>query len=353
MDIAIIGAGNGGQAMAAHFTMLGHKIRLYNRSLEKILPIIETGCITLYDKIVGTSVIHQVTDNIREAIEGVDLIMITTTANAHSEIACKIADIIQEDQTIVLNPGRTLGALEFSKEIKKKSNVKTHIAEAQSLIYACRAESPGKVRIIGVKDKVLVSAYPLTDTGLVLSKLNKIFPCFIKAENILHTSLENIGAILHPAVILFNAAAIERGSMFYFYSDMTPAVADFLEKLDNERLMIGRAFGVNLLSLFDWISYAYNNIKGNTLLEKIRNNPAYYKISAPDTLYSRLLLEDIPTGILPMTQLARMVNIETPLMNSVLEISQALLGKNYINGGRTLNNLGLYNVTKEEFIHSL
>lgn len=180
--------------------------------------------------------------------------MITTTANAHSQIACKIADIIQEDQTIVLNPGRTLGALEFSNEIKKKSNVKIHIAEAQSLIYACRAESPGKVRIIGVKDRVMVSAYPSSDTELVLSKLNKIFPCFIKTENILYTSLENIGAILHPAVILFNAAAIERGSMFYFYSDIIPAVADFLEKLDNERLMIGRAFGVNLLSLSDWIS---------------------------------------------------------------------------------------------------
>lgn len=41
MEISIIGAGNGGQAMAAHFTMLGHKVRLYNRSLDKIIPIIE------------------------------------------------------------------------------------------------------------------------------------------------------------------------------------------------------------------------------------------------------------------------------------------------------------------------
>jgi len=353
MKIAIIGAGNGGQAMAAHFTMLGHSIRLYNRSLNKISTITETREICLHDKINGKVKIDFVSDNLERVLYEVDLVMITTTADAHKDLARMMAPYVTENMPIILNPGRTLGALEFSTIIRKLTKKRLYIAEAQSLIYACRAEPLGKVRIIGIKDKVLVAAYPSSDTDYILEKINSVFPCFVKAENILHTSLENIGAMFHPTVIIFNAAAIERGNLFYFYNDMTPAVAEFLEHLDSERLQIGNAFGIKLLSLSEWISYAYVGIQGNTLLEKMKNNPAYYKILAPNTLHCRLLIEDVPTGILPLIEISKIANVDTPLMNSILNISQSLLGINFISSGRTLKNLGLEGYSIEEFVNIL
>ena len=176
-----------------------------------------------------------------------------------------------------------------------------------------------------------------------------MYPCFVKADNILKTSFENIGAILHPPVIIFNAAAIERGDLFYFYNDMTPSLASFLEQIDKERLAIGKAMGLDLLSLFEWVSYAYKKIEGDSLLEKMRNNPAYHKILAPNTLYSRLLLEDIPTGILPMIETAKIMSVETPLMNSILEISQSLLKIDFRKTGRTIERLKL----DKEFIENI
>jgi opine dehydrogenase len=245
--IAIIGAGNGGQAMAGHFSMLGHNVRIFNRTFDKIKHIYQKGEITLTDRLNGRYRIDVVTSDIEKVIEGAEIIMVTTTANAHREIANLIAPFVSDQQIIVLNPGRTLGALEFKLTIQKQTTKKVIIAEAQSLIYACRSISPGVVRVIGIKEKVLISALPNKDTDYVINTLNSIYPCFIKAKNVLHTSLENIGAILHPSIILFNIAAIERKESFYFYQDLTPAVAHFIQIIDNERISIGKAYNIDLL----------------------------------------------------------------------------------------------------------
>lgn len=352
-NISILGAGNGGQTMAGHFALLGHRVSLYNRTEERIAPIIARKSILLNEAIQGIGHLHRATTNLAEAVTSAQLLMVTTTADAHKELAEKMADWVSDGQIIILNPGRTLGAFEFATVLRRLTQKRIYIAEAQSLVYACRAESVGQVRVIGVKDKVLLAAYPHDDTAHVLHEINSVYSCFFEAKNILETSLENIGAILHPAIILFNAATIERGQNFYFYNDLTPAIAEFIEKLDQERLKIGQAFGVQLKSVSEWVSFAYKNIEGHTLYEKIRNNPAYYKILAPQSLHSRLLLEDIPTGILPLIELGRMARVQTPLMESILTISQTLLKVDFKQQGRTLNNLGLAGLSINDFLQKL
>lgn len=353
-NIVVIGAGNGGHAIAGHFGLMGHRVTLYNITLEHLDSIRRDGGIHLCGAITGFGKVHRLTDNIEEALNGNEIIMIVTTANAHAEIARMIAPYLKDGQIIVLNPGRTGGALEVRHVFKQlKMNKRVYIAEAQSLIYACRIKEPGIVNIIGVKDKVFLSALPHEDSGIVVSRLNDIFSCFVEVDNVMITSLENIGAIFHPSIVLFNAATIERGQGFYFYQEMTEQVGKFLVKLDQERLDIGSAFNLELISAFDWISYAYHDIKGDDLWSRMRNNPAYDKIRAPQVLNSRLLFEDIPTGILPMIEFARLAGIDVPLMQSVFSVGQALLEVDFIEKGRTLKNLGLEDKIISDIFSSL
>ncbi len=352
--ITVIGAGNGGHAIAGHFGLLGHEITLYDRMPDALNEIEKAGGIELTEAIIGFGKVNGVTTSLKEAVKGAEIIMIATTADAHAEVARNITPYLQENQIIVLNPGRTCGAIEFRKVCNEFGLPnKVFIAEAQSLIYACRIEQPGKVRIIGVKDKVLLAALPSTDTSYITETLNHVFNCFIPVQNVMVTSLENIGAIFHPSVVLFNAATIERGQSFFFYNDMTPRVAVFLEKMDKERLAIGKAFGIQLTSATEWISLAYPNITGDDLCSKMKSNPAYYKILAPNKLESRLLLEDIPTGILPMMELGKLAGVETPLMNAVFAMSEHLLDKDFRLTGRTLENLGLDSKNIKEILISL
>lgn len=352
MKIAIIGAGNGGQTMAGHLSMMGFDVNLYDIDVDKMDALRKMGGIQLEGCLQGYGKIECFTTDIEEAVAGAEIIMVTTVANAHRAVAKSLTPYLVDGQIVVLNPGRTCGALVFKQTLKQEGCTKRiYLAEAQTLVYACRVIENGHVNVIGIKDEVLLSGLPAKDTDYILEKLNPIFPCFQKAENVLTTSLENIGAMFHPCVLLFNAATIERNEMFWFYRDMTDQVAEFIEKFDAERLAVGKAYGVDLLSVREWIKFAYKDTQGETLRERMRNNPAYHDIKSPSTIFTRQLTEDIPTGVLPIMELGKAAGVATPLLNSMVIICEALLNMDLHTSGRSLKNLGLEGMSKAQILN--
>lgn len=348
MKIAVLGAGNGGQAIAGFLGLSGYDVSLYDIVESKISELQEKGGIQLEGRIKGFGKVGCITTDIEEAVRGAEIIMVTTVANAHRAVAKSLAPFVEEGQVIILNPGRTCGALVFKQTLKDCGCTKRYcLGEAQTLVYACRVVENGRVNVIGVKDEVFLSGLPAVDTDYILEKINPIYPSFIKTDNVLRTSLENIGAMFHPCVLLFNAATIERNDVFWFYRDMTERVAEFIEKFDAERLAVGKAYGIELLGVKDWIKFAYKDTEGETLCERMRNNPAYHDIKSPSTIFTRQLTEDIPTGVLPIIQLGKAAGIETPLLESMVRICEALLNMDLHTNGRTLKNLGLDGMDKE------
>ena len=351
MRIAVLGTGNGGQAIAGWLAMQKCDVVLYGRNKEIVESLRSKGIIQLTGAIEGIGKLSQVTDDIHKAVENCEIIMVVTTANAHTSLARQLSTVLKDGQVIILNPGRTGGALEFRRTLDESGcKAKVYVAEAQTLVYACRLLENGLVNIIGVKDKVLLSSVPSSDTRLVLEKINPYYPCFCAAENVLRTSLENIGAMFHPCVLLFNAATIERHDVFWFYRDMTPEIANFIEEFDRERLAVGKAYGIDLLSVNEWISYAYPDTVGTTLCEKMRNNPAYHDIKSPSTIFTRQLTEDIPTGVLPILELGEAAGVQMPLMRAMVDICGRLLKIDFRKEGRTLEHLGLAGTSKGEII---
>lgn len=347
----MIGAGNGGQAISGYLATQGYEVVLYDIDAKKIDELKSHGGIKLEGRINGFGKLAGFTTNTEEAVTGAEIIMVTTIANAHKEVAQRLAPYVVDGQVIILNPGRTCGALVFKQALVEAGcNARFYLAEAQTLVYACRIVQNGTVNIIGVKDEVLLSALPSKDTDYVLSKINPMYPCFMKTTNVLHTSLENIGAMFHPCVLLFNAATIERNEVFWFYRDMTEQVASFIERFDAERLAVGKAYGIDLLGVKEWIKFAYKDTEGDTLCERMRNNPAYHDIKSPSTIFTRQLTEDIPTGVLPIMELGKAAGVETPLLESMIHICEALLGQDLHTNGRNLKNLGLAGKTMQEIL---
>ena len=352
MKISVIGAGNGGQAIAGYLGTKGCHVTLYDRNPDKVKQLCQLDGIELRGQIKGFGRVEVFTSDMGTAISDANIVMVTTVANAHQEIAVSMAPYIKEGQIIILNPGRTCGALVFNQALNKSGcNKRYYLAEAQTLVYACRIIENGIVNIIGVKDEVLLSALPASDTDHIIDVLNPFYPCFVKTDNVLRTSLENIGAMFHPCVCLFNAATIERQDEFWFYRDMTDQVASFIEKFDQERLAVGRAYGVNLLSVKEWIKFAYKDTKGETLCERMKNNPAYYDIKAPGSIFTRQLTEDIPTGVLPIMELGKTVGVDVTLHASMVATIEALLNMDFHTEGRSLKNLGLEGKSKEEILN--
>jgi len=346
MNIAVIGAGCGGHAIAGFLASKGNKVNLFNRSPERVLPLIEQRTIELQGEIQAKGKLNHITTDISETIAGTKLIMVVTTATGHCDVARLLALHLIDGQTIVLNPGRTFGSLEFMNTLLDEGlDADINVAEANTLIYATRIIKPGLSDIKGIKTSVSVSVFPYHRTSFVVSLLNENFPQFYAVDNFLTTSLGNIGAVFHPTIALLNKEKIKKQESFDFYREgATRKAVDFMEQVDNERRSIARKFGVEVQSLREWLCERYV-LQEDNLYDALHNNPYYEGLPAPTTLNMRYLTEDIPTGLVPFSELGKAVSVETKSIDMLINIASKELKVDFREKGRNLYSLGL-NPTK-------
>src|SRR5512139_206767 len=237
----IIGAGNGGRAMAAHLALMDFPVVLYNRTPEHIAAIKARGGIDLesYDGGPrGFGRFVSATSDIREAVEHADVLMVVVPSSAHADVARAMAPHLRDGQIIILHPGRTCGAIEVHKILCDAGcPADVTVAEAGTFIYASRLDGPAQARIFRIKEALPLAALPATRTAEVLEKLRPAYPQFIDGKNVLHTGLDNMGAVFHPVLTLLNAGRIEStlGDFEFYIDGVTPSTARILERLDRER----------------------------------------------------------------------------------------------------------------------
>lgn len=347
---AVIGAGNGGMAMAAHLALEGYEVNLFNRTYDKIAPIKEQGGIYLEGLIEGYGPLKIVTSDIAEAIAGVDVVMVTVPAVGHRDIAAICAPYVEDGQIILLNPGRTGGALEFSSVLYEYgARADVTVAEASTFIYACRKTGPCTARIFDIKKSVSVAALPAIRTPRVLEALRGVYPQFTAAETVLETSFNNIGAIFHPAPTLLNTARIEttKGAFQYYLDGISPSVAKVMQYMDDERIAVAEAFNVKCVSALQWMNISYG-VEGADLYDAIQKNKGYQGIMAPGTIDNRYIFEDVPYSLVPISMFGRAVGVATSTIDIIIDLACALHGIDYRSRGRTLSKLGIDNMTLYE-----
>ncbi len=346
----VLGAGHGGLAMAGHLAIKGFKVNLYNRRRNRIKPVTQRKGIKVEGEVKGFGKIELASTSIKECIKGVDVLMVVVPAYAHPFIAETCAPYLKENQVVILNPGRTGGALEFYNVLKQKKLKRfPFIAEAQTFLYASRALGPAHAKIFSVKNSVPLATLPAYWIPGVLKIINRAFPQFIPGDNIFKTSFENIGAIFHPALTILNAGWIEStyGDFEYYIKGASHSVAQVLEKLDRERLDVAAALGIKVMSARAWLYTAYS-ATGNNLHEAIQDNPGYLGIKAPDRLHHRYVDEDVPMSLVPLASIGDMLKVETPTIKSIIRIASIMRGIDFWKKGRTVQNLGIKGKTIKE-----
>lgn len=331
--------------MAADLAARGYRVNLYNRTPEHIETIRVRGGIELqFDEeqhVFGP--LEVVSSSIEEVLDGVHLIMVVLPASAHADIAQLCAPYLVDGQIIVLNPGRTGGALEFRKVLAEHScPADVTIAEAETLLFASRAVGPAEARIFRRKNTVPIAALPATRTGAVLDVLSEVYPQFVAAPNVLYTSLNNMGAVFHPVLTLLNAGWIERTQGdFQFYMDgVTQSTAHMLEVIDRERVTVAAALGVRAQTALEWLAAAYS-ATGDNLYEAMHDNPGYRGIMAPRSLRHRYIFEDVPFSLVPIVELGRRFGVSVWAIDSMIRTACVVHRTDYYHRGRTLESMGL------------
>jgi len=339
----VVGAGHGGMAMAGHLAITGCRVNLLNRDTDRILPVQARGGIDVAGEVEGFASLNVITSDAGEAVRDVDIVMAVVPATGHSHVAEIIAPHLKDGQIVVLNPGRTGGALEVWRVFREKNpSAHIYIGEAQTLLYASRVTNPGQVRIFSIKNSVPVATLPAYHVADVLPVLRKALPQFVPGDNVLKTGLDNIGAVFHPAITVLNAGRIEdtHGDFEYYVEGVTPSVALILEAVDRERVSVASALGIRANTAREWLYLAYS-AAGRTLLDAMRANPGYRGIQSPGTVDHRYISEDVPCSLVPIASIGEMLGVPTPTIRSIIQLASVMHSVDYWKEGRTVERLGI------------
>jgi opine dehydrogenase len=352
----VLGAGHGGKAMAAHLAVMGADVALWNRTFEHIEIIKDRGGIDLESEepdAQGFGNLSLVTSDIGRAIAHAPVIMVVLPSSAHADVASIAAPFLKDGQIVILHPGRTLGAVEFMKVIRDNDcTADVVVAEAETFIYASRAEGPAQARIFRIKEAVPLAALPASSNETALNAIRGAYPQYIGGVDVLHTSLNNMGAIFHPALTLLNTGWIEHTNGDYqFYIDgVTPSVARVLEALDRERVTVAAAMGIRARTALEWLELAYDTV-GEDLHDAVHNQPGYHGIKAPPTLRHRYIFEDVPMSLVPIASLGTRFGVSVRAMESIIRLASIVHRTDYWRRGRTVEKLGLEQWSVSELRH--
>lgn len=350
---SVLGAGHGGRAMAAHLALMGFDVALYNRTPEHVEGIKARNGIDLdggEGGLHGFSRLALVTSDIETAVRHAEVLMVVIPSSAHASLAKTMAPYLRDGQIIILHPGRTCGAIEVDKVLRDSGcKVDFTVAEAETFIYASRADGPAQSRIFRIKEAVPLAALPAAKTPQVLAAIQPAYPQFIDGVDVLHTGLNNMGAIFHPAITILNAGWIEStyGDFQFYIDGVTPSVARILEVLDRERVTVASSLGIRARTSLEWLQLAYDT-QGDDLHEAIHNQPGYYGIKAPNSLKHRYIFEDVPMSLVPMTALGQRYGVSVRGMDSMIRLANFIHSTDYWRRGRTLDRLGIENYSVSE-----
>jgi opine dehydrogenase len=163
-----------------------------------------------------------------------------------------------------------------------------------------------------------------------------VLPC----GDALSGALMNAGPIIHPPLILMNAAPLEFNERYDIHLEGTqPSVRAVTDTLDLERIAVREALG--------W-GAPHFPLRDHYTSDRWMYGDAHKRLTDSgdwrehiDLHTHRYMTEDTVLGLAFLASCARLAGVEAPVANGLLAIAGAILGRDLRHGPRTLEALGL------------
>ncbi len=354
---AVLGSGNGGRAFCAQAAAAGYPVRLFEplEETEDIKALKKDPVMGLEGDLNCSGKVERVTLDIAEAIDGTNVLLVVVPSFAHQPIFEKMIPHLVDGQHIVIFPGN-FGGLRLKRMMANAGcKAKISISETASLPYACRIKDAHTVHVYKLKKLMKVATSPCekgTEAVAILKALFAEKMDFKAAKNLLEASLDNINFTLHLLPVLLNFGDIEKhSSTFRHYMDgITPLISDLQEKMDEERIALGRALGLTLVSTMQQLKEYYGMNDTTTIYDYVNSPETPYADLVGQKVTSRYLTEDVPGLLVPALELARKAGISMPIVEATVKIASVVHGTDYMARGLTLETLDLDGFTATEIV---
>ncbi|GAA5632048.1 opine dehydrogenase [Acinetobacter calcoaceticus] len=355
MKIAILGTGNAGCALAAKYTQQGHIVSLIKTSKslheENFNVISQQQGIWLHDLDDSQKFIKifKITRDIKDGLQDAEMVIILTQSIHHESVAEKISDLIPDTCKIIFTIPGNLGSLYLYKKIGSK----VIYAEGESTPYDARLEKPGVVKILFKNRRNAVSFLPKSKADEGLKYISTLVDTYkFKRQNLVESALHNPNLVVHTIGVIMSASRIEmmKGEFWMYKESFSPAIWNLINELDAEKNMIIEAFKGEKLSYLDACKFRNADDLSMDSYEVFKGYAETGGPKGPDSLETRYLHEDVANGLCLLSMLGKLLNIETPVTNSLITIASSLVQYNFTKNARTLDNLGLGHLNTEQLV---
>lgn len=354
MKVAVLGSGNGALAVAFEWAKAGHEVSIFDfeQFPKNIDAINKAGGIYSEGELEGFQKIEYAGHDISKVLPEAELIFAVGPAYSTEPFGKVCKNYVKPGQKYVVCPSSCAGSIVFKNalglDIKDESVI---VAETSTLPYAVRIIGDAKIAVYNrLKGGYFVAALPTKYTDEIYNTLVPVFNTAKKGENILKTTLQNANPVIHPAVSLLNAALIERtNGEFYFYEEgVTQSVGRLMKAVDDERIAIGEKIGVEVIP--DPILGMEQGYQAEPTYDiGYSKAPGFKGIKAQPSLDYRYFNEDAGFGLVFLTDLAKQIGVQTPVMDAVLKLVSVVMDRDYkAEKARTMEKLGISNYTLEE-----
>jgi len=365
--VAVLGAGNAGHAAAFELSLKGNEVMLFEhpdfaKSLEGIRQkggIEAVKELTADGKVIpamlsGFAKIAGLTTDPQAALGFADVVLMFVPQFAQEAIFKLVMPHLRDGQVFVILPGN-FGSLIFKKMMREAGiNKKVTFVETTSIPYAVRVIAPGTVYIEGKKSAFSAASFPASEIKSALEALKGVlFLEVIALKNVLEVWLSNPNMIMHVATATLGMGPMEsrQGRIQFYAEGCSASVAKVLEKEDQERLAVGRAYGLKLRSFIESINSFYGlNVK--SIRDFAANTPVHNRMpnDSPQSPKERYISEDCPCGLVPVYEFGKAAGVACPTMEAIIRIDNIYNDVDYFKTGITLEKLGLSGKGKEEIL---
>lgn len=351
MRIAVLGAGNGGCAVAADICLKGkHDVTLiktsnamHNENYAHLLK--NDGKISIWeDGVVKSTQIHHLTYDLA-AISESDIVIVYIQTRYHEDLIEKIIPYLHEGQIVLFNPGY----LSTAYMLKHNMPDGVIVAEAESSFIDCRIAEPGLIKVGFRNVRNPIGIYPTAKKNEAIQKLDQLGFPFVYLSSVVEAALHNPNLIVHTVGAVMSIPRIEKtnGNYCMYHEVFTPSVWRILEKLDAEKMDILEKLGFERLPYVEACKYR------NSLDDDRDAKEVFFWYAAmptrakgPVTVDSRYISEDVPQGLVMLEALGDQLGVSTPIATALIELATTALGRDLREEGRSPDRLGQENIAK-------
>lgn len=339
MHIAILGAGAIAYGNAALLCRNGHSVVIWSPSGQR------TSAFAAGKPLVATGAIEgrfnpRAANSCADALSQADAVVIAVPGYGHRHVLEAAAPHLRGEHVVVFNAHMSFAALYLAK-LTDTLGVTPTIAALGSTVTTGRQTALDSVNVGAIRGQLDVAVIPKSAASRALEICQVMFgDRFALRSSLLEIALSNLSAQNHLAIALCNLTRMELGEIWKQSSHITPAVARFLEALDDERLAVAKAFGVSVRTIHDHYNLSYGIPMGPLaeMAQVLASRPG--GVNGPTTLDTRYITEDVPFGLVPTIRLAALANVSVPLHEGGLRILSAIYGRDFEADNDVLSQIG-------------